>query len=177
MYAAQIKAQVINTYSGSLALSNLFDAVLRRKPNRILMVVLANVIALVSVWANILGVLLQFLGLLGILTFSLAALVIADFYIVRKRLPVQTALVERFNWSGLIALVAGSGTSYLLTATGIFPLGFLVTLVLTPVLYVILRRTVLPEGAGTDFIEGTAALKEIEDAADFDDQNEQVVAH
>lgn len=177
MYAAQIKAQVINTYSGSLALSNLFDAVLRRKPNRILMVVLANVIALVSVWANILGVLLQFLGLLGILTFSLAALVIADFYIVRKRQPVQTALVERFNWSGLIALVVGSGTSYLLTATGIFPLGFLVTLVLTPLLYVILRRTILPEGSGTDFIEGTAALKEIEDTADFEDQNEEVATH
>ncbi|MCG2622582.1 cytosine permease [Arthrobacter sp. I2-34] len=163
MYAAQIKAQVINTYSGSLTLANLYDAVLGRKPNRIAMVVAANVIALISVWANILGVITQYLGLLGILTFSLCALVIADFFIVRKRRPADTAKVERFNWAGLIAVVAGSGVSYFLTATGIFPLGFLLTLVLTPLIYVLLRRSVLPEGAGTSHVPGTAALRDDDD--------------
>ncbi len=42
MILAQAKAQVLNTYSSSLCLTNLFDAVFRWKPGRITFVVLAN---------------------------------------------------------------------------------------------------------------------------------------
>lgn len=166
MYAAQVKAQVINVYAGSLSLTNLVDALLGRKVSRILMVVLGNAIALLAVWGGILGFLVQFLGALGIATFSLAALVVTDFYVLRRRQAAPTDRVERINWAGLIAVVVGFGTSYLLLVTGVFALGFVVTLVLTPLVYVLLRRTVLPEGRGTTFVTGTAALKEVEDLSE-----------
>ncbi|MCK6210771.1 cytosine permease [Georgenia sp. EYE_87] len=162
MYAAQVKAQVINVYAGSLSLTNLVDALLGRKVSRILMVLLGNAIALVAVWGGILGFLAQFLGALGIATFSLAALVITDFYVLRRQQAAPTDRVERMNWAGLIAVAVGFGTSYLLLVTGVFVLGFVITLVLTPLVYVVLRRTVLPEGRGTTFVAGTAALREVE---------------
>ncbi|WP_185972331.1 purine-cytosine permease family protein [Georgenia yuyongxinii] len=162
MYAAQVKAQVINVYAGSLSLTNLVDALLGKKVSRILMVLLANAFALLAVWGGILGVLVQFLGALGIATFSLAALVVTDFYIVRQRRPAPVARVEKVNWAGLIAMAVGFTVSYVLLVTGVFALGFVVTLVLTPLVYVALRGTVLPEGRGTRFVPGTAALKEVE---------------
>lgn len=72
MYAAQVKAQAINAYAGSLSLSNLFDAVFQRTPSRIVMLIAGNLIAMVAVFAGILGVLVQFLAALGIATFTLA---------------------------------------------------------------------------------------------------------
>lgn len=108
MYAAQVKAQVINAYTGSLS-----------------------------------------------------ALLITDFQLTRGRRP--GSLVERFNWAGIIALVVGFGVSYYLFTTGIFQLGFLVTLALTPTIYLALRRTILRPGVGTSYVKATAALREIED--------------
>ncbi|MER5621255.1 hypothetical protein ABT061_09455 [Streptosporangium sp. NPDC002544] len=162
MYAAQVKAQVINAYTSSLSLTNLVDALIGRAPSRILMVLVANALALIAVWGDILSLLGQLLGALGIATCSLSALLITDFQLTRGRR--SGGLVERFNWAGIIALVVGFGVSYYLFTTGVFQLGFLVTLVLTPAIYLALRRTVLRPGTGTSYVKATAALREIEDA-------------
>lgn len=166
MYAAQIKAQAINAYAGSLSLANLFDALFQRKPSRIVMLVIGNVIAMVAVYAGILSLLGVFLGALGVATFSLCSLVIADYFVIRKGQPAPTRRVEQFNWAGVISIVVGFGVSYGLQISGILPIGFLLTLVVTPVVYVALRRTVLPEGSGTRMVSGTSALLEAEEEAE-----------
>ncbi|MDX6742776.1 hypothetical protein [Actinocorallia sp. A-T 12471] len=157
MYAAQVKAQVINAYTSSLSLTNLVDALTGRAPSRVLMLLVANALALVAVWADILSLLGELLGALGIATCSLAALLIADFRLAKGR---SAARVERVNWAGVVALVVGFGVSYALFVTDTFQLAFLVTLVLTPLLYTVLRTTVLTPGTGTGYVEATAALRE-----------------
>lgn len=161
MYAAQVKAQAINAYAGSLSLANMFDAIFRRTPSRIITLIVANVIAMLAVLGGILGVLAQFLGILGIATFTLCALIIADYFIVRRGEAVSTQQVESWNWAGVIAFIVGFGAAYTLQVTGIFPLGFLLTLILTPLVYVLLRRTVLKPGTGTHYVSGTTALLEV----------------
>lgn len=168
MYSAQVKAQAINAYASSLSLSNLFDAAFNKKPSRIIMLVLGNVLAMMAVYANILGLLIQFLGALGIATMALCSLVIADYVVMRKGKETSTRVVEAWNWAGLIAIAVGFGTAYTLQVTGIIPVGFLVALVLVPFLYVILRRTILPEGTGTKMVPGTTALIEADDLDDED---------
>jgi cytosine permease len=161
MYAAQAKAQVINTYSGSLALSNLFDAATSRSIGRLWWVVIGNVIGLLAVWGDILGFINSWLGALGILTTSLCTLVIVDFFLVRKRVPARSGEVENFNWAGIITLLAASGIAYALVRADVTSLGFAVALVLTAVGYPLLRR-VLPEGSFGGYASTATALHEME---------------
>ncbi len=49
------------------------------------MVVVGNVIALLMVAGDILGLIGSYLGILGVTTTALAGVIIADYFIVRKR--------------------------------------------------------------------------------------------
>lgn len=163
MYAAQVKAQAINAYAGSLSLANLFDSLFRRTPSRIVMLIIANVVAMIAVLAGILAFLAQFLAALGVATFTLCALVIADYFLVRKGKRVSTRRVESWNWAGIIAFVVGFGSGYALQLSGILPVGFLLTFIVTPIVYIVLRRTVLKEGTGTKWVSGTTAMHEVDE--------------
>ncbi len=143
MYIAQIKAQVLNTYSGSLSLSNLVEGVTGRNPGRVLMVVIGNVIALIMIGFNILGLIGSFLGILGVTTTALATVIIADYFIVRRRQPGRLDQTEDVNWAGVIAVIGGSVLGSVLSETGVTPLGFLVSLVFVGVVYPLLRLFVL----------------------------------
>ncbi|QIZ37325.1 cytosine permease [Saccharopolyspora sp. ASAGF58] len=151
VYAAQAKAQVINAYSASLSLTNLVDGLTRRSPGRFVMLVVANGIALVMISIGILDTISSWLDALGILTTSLSALLIADYFLVRRGQPADPARVEQVNWAGVITLVIASVLAEVLVLTGVTRLGFVVAIVATAVLYPVLRRTVLPEGTGTRF--------------------------
>ncbi|WP_390624145.1 cytosine permease [Fodinicola feengrottensis] len=142
MYVAQAKAQVPNTYSGSLSLSNLFDGLLRRNVGRLTMVVLANVIGLLMVAGDILGLINRYLGVLGVTTTALAGVIIADYYLIRRRKVADPDEVESVNWAGVVSVLASAATGGFLTESGITPLGFLVTLGSVLVLYPVLRRYV-----------------------------------
>lgn len=161
MYAAQAKAQVINTYSSSLALSNLSDAIFGRSPGRFVMVIVGNIIGLLAIMGDILGLINSWLGVLGILTTSLCTLVITDYFLVRKRVAATADRVENVNLAGVIALVASSAIAYTLTQTGVTSLGFVVALILTAVFYVVLRK-VIPEGFLGGFADSRAALQDEE---------------
>lgn len=141
MYVAQAKAQVLNTYSGSLSLSNLFDGLLGRNLGRLTMVVLANILGLLMIAGDILGLVNRYLGILGVTTTALAGVIIADYYIVRRRRPAKT--LEAVNWAGVVSVVVSSVTGGVLAETRVTSLGFLVTLALVLVLYPLLRRFVL----------------------------------
>lgn len=143
MYIAQAKAQVLNTYSGSLTLANLFEGISGKNPGRLAMVILGNVIALLMIAGNILGFLGSFLGVLGVSTTSLAAVIIADFFIVRKRRPARADETEAYNWAGIISVLIAGVAGSILSETGVTPLGFAVSLIIVLVLYPVLRIFVL----------------------------------
>jgi cytosine permease len=160
MYAAQANAQVLNTYSGSLALSNFFDGLFGRNVGRFAMVVLGNVIGILFVACDILGLVFRYLGILGVTTTAIAGVIIADFFIVRRRQVAGQTRIESVNWAGVVSVGASSAAGATLAETGVTQLGFLVTLVVVLALYPVLRLFVLREGAGTARIDGRDALVE-----------------
>ncbi|MGN6415369.1 purine-cytosine permease family protein [Flexivirga sp.] len=160
IYAAQAKAQAINAYSGSLSLVNLVDVLFGRKPGRAVMVVVANVIALVMISAGILDSFNKYLAHLGACTFAMCGVMVADFYLVRgRRFEMHRERLEMWNWAGLISLAVAAAVGVFLIATDTFPLGFFVSFVVAVVLYPVLRA-VLPEGTGTSFADEADALDE-----------------
>ena len=160
MYAAQVKSQVINTYSGSLALSNLFDALLGRGAGRFAMVVIGNIIGLLMVAGNILGLIHSYLGALGITTTAVAGVIIADFFIVRRGRAASDGRVEAVNWAGVSSVTASVVIGLWLTSQGVTQLGFLVSLVLVLVLYPAMRLHVVREGVGTHFMSTHQTMEE-----------------
>jgi cytosine permease len=146
MYVAQTKVQVLNTYSGSLALSNLCYVLTGRHPNRLAMIVLANAVCLAMIALNVFEQLSTFISQLGVVIIGFIALAIADFYIVR-RLRGPAAEVENVNWAGLLSLAAASAIAYTLSQTGVFQFGFVASAVLVLLIYPPVRLYLLkPRG-------------------------------
>jgi cytosine permease len=144
MLLAQSKAQVLNTYSGSLALANFSDAVFGWRPGRFVFVVLANAIGLVMLYGKLLALVNSWITILGVLTTSLAGVVVADFYIVRgKRQQLAGAVrqPEAFNWAGIVTIVVGTGLAHYVMQ-GIVRIEFFTSLVVSLVLYPLLRLAV-----------------------------------
>lgn len=110
MFAAQSKAQVLNTYSSSLSLANLADAGCGWRPGRLFFVVVANVCALVFLYGEILAWFEEFLVVLGVLTTCFAGIIVADYFLVRPRLDAaarERCEAEAVNRAGLGALALG----------------------------------------------------------------------
>ena len=84
---------------------------------------------------------------------------IADFFVVRRGEARHTERVEQFNWAGIVAMLGSSALAYWLQDSGRTNLGFLVALVLCPVVYVALRSSLLPEGTGTGTVAASTALE------------------
>lgn len=159
IYASQAKAQAINAYSGSLALVNMVDALTGRSPGRAVMVIVANVIGLLMITAGILTQFAAYLAYLGCWTLAMSAIMIADYFILKRFRTLDSNRVENWNWAGLISLVACSITGMILIATGIFELGFLIAGLLALIIYPLLRK-LLPEGVATSFTTKSEALVE-----------------
>lgn len=144
MCVAQAKVQVLNVYSGSLALANLVHVLSGKHPNRLVMIIVTNVICLLMIAANVFGKLSGFLSVLGIVIIGFIALSVADFYIVgRGRRRSLEAAVEPVNWAGLITLVVASVVAYALQASGVFPFGFVTSTVIVLVVYPVVRLKVI----------------------------------
>lgn len=145
MVLAQSKAQVINTYSASLSLSNLFDA-MNFRPGRLTFVIAANVIGLLMLYGQILALVNSWITTLGVLTTAFAGVIVADFFIVRRLLPpTETDLTqpaEAVNWAGVVtSIVSVLAAHYWLNR--IVPVEAVTTVVICIVLYPLLRLTVL----------------------------------
>ncbi len=160
MYATQAKAQAINAYSGSLALVNLVDALFGKKPGRVVMVFVANVIALIMIAAGILPHFADWLASMGAMTMALCGIMIADYYVVyRQKFDSTTHQVENWNWAGIITLHIAAGTGIVLLLTDTWQLGFFASLAIALVLYPVVRKA-LPKGTWTTFISEKEALVE-----------------
>ncbi|MHB1627153.1 MAG: purine-cytosine permease family protein [Bacilli bacterium] len=162
MYVAQIKAQVLNTYSGALALTNFFDASFKWRPGRFWMVILGNLVGMAMVFMGILGTISAWLGILGIVTTSFCAVMIADYYIVRHSKMADHDAVEAFNVAGLVSVILASVVSYWMQVSHVFPLGFLASLVTTIALYWILRTSVLKPGTWSPLVTAALASREVD---------------
>lgn len=137
LFLANGKAQVLNTYSGSLALTNIFSA-FGWRGNRALFVVLCNIIALIMISMNILGLVEQWLGILGVLTTCTATIVIIDYYWVKKitHREVGVHVSDTVNIAGVLTLIIA--TILALTASFI-PMPFVTSTIISIILYPLLR--------------------------------------
>ncbi len=144
MVLAQSKAQVLNTYSASLSLSNLFDA-FNFRPGRLSFVVLANVIGLLMLYGQILALVNSWITMLGVLTTAFAGVIVVDYFLVRRLLDAADAdaaeRLESVNWAGVLTVVLAVLLSHYVLNRYI-PVEFFSTLILCLVLYPALRLTV-----------------------------------
>jgi len=141
LVVAQGKTQVLNTYSASLSLSNLFDA-LHIRPGRLTFVILGNVVGLLMIYGNLLGLIDSWITFLGVLTITFAGIIVTDFYIVRrlsdKDLVNEIATTESVNWSGVTTLLIAVFSSHYLLRQYL-PLEGITTLVICLIVYPPLR--------------------------------------
>lgn len=144
MIFAQGKAQVLNTYSGALALSNLFGA-LKWHPGRLTFVILGNIISLIMLYGSILEMVNSYITFLGVITTALAGVMIGDYFIVRPKLKQQNTNLfgeERVNWSGVITtLLAVILAHYVLNK--LIQIEFFTSIFIALVIYPLLRIYVL----------------------------------
>jgi len=140
MLLAQGKAQVLNTYSGSLALSNLF-ATFDWKPGRFVFVVLANIIGLFMLYGQILALVNAWITVLGVITTCFAGIMIADYFLVRPKLGHQDTAkfgAEEVNWAGVVSTIIGVVLAHYVLREWI-PIEFFTSLIVSCVVYPILR--------------------------------------
>lgn len=141
MILAQAKAQVLNTYSSSLCIANLSDALSGWRPGRFTFVVLANILALAMLYGEILHFVEVWIKLLGVLLSALAATIILDYYFVSRRLPDPEGAPVAVNWAGIIAILSAVyGAHWLLKP--IQPIEVLSSLALVAIIYPTLRLTI-----------------------------------
>ena len=141
MVLANAKAQVLNTYTSSLSLTNIMDALFRWKPGRIVFVVVANLLSLLFLYGEIISWFKSFLVILSVLTISFSGIMIADYYIVRRWLKHEDALSGRIlqvNRAGVITII----TSFILSHyvfNEIIPVEFVTAIIVSLTLYPLLR--------------------------------------
>jgi cytosine permease len=148
MLLAQAKAQVLNNYSSSLCIANLFDAVFRWRPGRITFVILANVIALAMLYGEILHFVEEWIKLLGVLLSALAGTIIMDYYFVSRRVQNASEEPAAVNWAGIVAILTAVLCAHWLLKP-YQPIEVLTSLTCVAVIYPTLRLTIFrPRAAG-----------------------------
>ena len=142
---AQGKTQVLNNYSASLSLSNLFDA-LNFRMGRLTFVILANVIALLMLYGHLLELIELWVTFLGVIVTAFAGIIVADFYVVKTWLGKESKTIpdkaENINWAGIVTLIISVDLAHYVLAD-LVRVEAVMTLVLSMIIYPILRATVL----------------------------------
>lgn len=149
----QIRINVMNLYSGSLALASGFEVAAHFKPGRPWWMFLVWFFGVVFYATNVINHLGTFLAVAGVLTNTWVLIILADYFICRRMLKLgRTENIEfhedevrRWNPCGLISL----GVAVLVGAFGIveiYPIYYasFVAMFLGPILHVLL--TVMTKG-------------------------------
>lgn len=115
-WVTQVRINITNVYSGSLAFANFFVRVFEWSPTRILWVMLVSVASIALMFGNVLTHLLSFLEWDGIYLLAWVATVVADLLVVKRLLGIGPRRVEyekhrlrAVNPVGVVALIAGVG--------------------------------------------------------------------
>lgn len=144
MIFAQGKAQVLNTYSGALALSNLFGA-LKWHPGRLTFVIIGNIIGLIMLYGSILEMVNSYITFLGVITTAVAGVMISDYFLVRPKLGQQNTKVfgaDNVNWSGVISTILAVVLAHYVL-NNIIPIEFFTSLFVSLIVYPLLRIYIL----------------------------------
>jgi cytosine permease len=145
----QIRINVMNLYSGSIALASGFEVAAHFKPGRPWWMLLVWFFGVVFYATNVINHLGTFLAVTGVLTNNWVLIILADYFICRRALGLgrtsdieyHEADVRSWNPCGLISL----GTAVLLGAVGIlgvYPIYYasFVSMAVGPVLHIALTR-------------------------------------
>lgn len=141
----QIRINVLNLYSGSIALSNTMDMAFNYRPGRQWWMLLVWLLGVVFYICNILQYTGTFLSITGILTNTWVFIILADYFICRKVLHLapsdfvefRKAYLRMWNPSGVIALcvAVAIGAAGVL---GLYPMVYasFIAMLVGPVLHV-----------------------------------------
>ena len=143
----QIRINVMNLYSGSIALANGFDTAANWRPGRPKFMFLVLVVGIAGYSLNVINHLGTFTAITGVLTNTWVFVILADYFICRRWLGLarkedieyRTGDVPAWNPIGLISL----GVAVLIGALGIievYPTYYasFIAMVVGPVLHVVL---------------------------------------
>jgi purine-cytosine permease-like protein len=141
----QIRINVMNLYSGSIALANGFDTAANWRPGRPKWMFLVWVVGVAGYSMNVINHLSTFLAITGVLTNTWVFVILADYFICRRALGLarkediefHSGHVPAWNPIGLISL----GVAVLVGALGIvgvYPAYYasFIAMILGPVLHV-----------------------------------------
>jgi purine-cytosine permease-like protein len=110
----QIRINVMNLYSGSLALSNTMDSVFNYRPGRQWWMIAVWLLGVIFYAVNVLQYMNTFLAITGILTNTWVFIILADYYICRKVFKLAPSdfveyrqeYLHSWNPAGIISLSA-----------------------------------------------------------------------
>ena len=111
------------------------------RPGRIVFVIGANVAALFFLGGEFLVWFKSFLVILGTLTTSIATVIAADYFVVRKIQKKRAAkgnLVEPWNWAGVLTVGLSFGLAHFALA-GIIKIQVLTAIATVVIVYPLLR--------------------------------------
>lgn len=150
----QIRINVMNLYSGSLALANSWDALASRRVGRQWWMVVLVVIGVVLYPINILQYTDKFLAITGIMTNTWVFILLSDYFVCRKwlhlapsdRIEFRDNEVKKWNICGMTALLVSVAVGAAGVA-GAYSLNYasFIAMLLGPVIYIPL--TVLTKGS------------------------------
>ncbi|BBY66854.1 purine-cytosine permease family protein [Mycolicibacterium helvum] len=150
----QVRINVMNLYSGSLALSNAWDVLSVRRVGRQWWMVLLVGIGILLYPINVLQYTDKFLAVTGVMTNTWIFILLSDYFVCRKLLklaPVSNieyreGLVKDWNLCGMAALAVGV-TIGALGVLGVYPMHFasFAAMVAGPLVYIPL--TILTRGS------------------------------
>jgi len=143
----QIRINVMNLYSGSLALSNTMDIAFRFRPGRQWWMLLIWFLGVVFYASNVLQYMGTFLAITGILTNTWILIMLADYYICRKVMRLAPSdfveyrqeYLRSWNPAGMISL----SVAVLIGALGVFnvyPIYYasFLSMIIGPVLHIMI---------------------------------------
>jgi purine-cytosine permease-like protein len=150
----QIRINVMNLYSGSLALANSWDAIARKKIGRQWWMVALVIVGIALYPINILQYTDKFLAVTGIMTNTWIFILLSDYFVCRKlfrlapsdEIEYREGEVRDWNLCGLAALIVSVAVGAAGVA-GVYPLYYasFVAMLLGPAIYIPL--TLLAKGS------------------------------
>lgn len=143
----QIRINVMNLYSGSIALASGFDVAAHFRPGRPWWMFLVWIFGVVFYAVNVIDSLGTFLAITGVLTNTWVLIILADYFVCRRWLKLarwehiefREGEVRSWNPCGLISLGAAVAVGGL-GVVGVYPIYYasFVAMLLGPVLHVVL---------------------------------------
>jgi len=145
----QIRINVMNLYSGSLALSNTMDMALNFRPGRQWWMLLVWLLGVIFYAFNVPQYTSTFLAITGILTNTWVFIILADYYICRKWLNLAPSdfveyrreYLRSWNPSGIVSLLI----AVVIGAMGVFELypiyyASFLSMIIGPILHIFITR-------------------------------------